>query len=314
MSGLHVSRYHLISLTLLLILLVLSSHAESLELWTAGMPELPPEAVQTTTRRVVTHRNGHETVAASRLYDRLTNVGDRRVLRDVYDERGRFLWTTEFIRENNRLVTVRATDEEAIRWEIRFEYDSAGRIIKEAYTSATGETQRAVAYDYSRDQTEIVSYRGEGTVAWRRRETTNGIQDERETTYFYADGSRVKTIVASIDDRDRVTREEHRDEIGAVYRSVSRDYDDDRLIREVVRDDTGAIIRLTERDYDERGLLIAETVSLPHDSVVERLSVTYEFNQRGHWTRQTHTTTAELPEERPIITDRYILEREVEYR
>lgn len=297
-----------------MILLILSSRAESLELWTEGVPELPPEAVQTTTRQVVTHRNGRETVATSHLYDRLTNVGDGRILRDVYDERGRFLWTTEFICDNDRLVAVRATDEDAIRWEIRFEYDGAGRIIREAYTSATGETQRTVAYDYSRDQTEIVSYRGDGSVAWRRRETTDGMQGERETTYFYADGSRVKTIVASIDDRDRTAREQHRDELGAVYRSVSRDFEGDRLVREVVRDDTGAIIRLTEWAYGERGLLIEETVSLPYDSVEERLSVTYEFNQRGHWTKQTQTTTAELTEEGPVITDRYVLEREIEYQ
>lgn len=301
-------------LAIVLLLPAVTPRIGALELWTEGVPELPAGASRTTTTRVVTHRNGRETVARARMYDRLVEGEGGRVLRDVFDERGRLLWTTEFTIREGRLVSVRAVDDEGTRWDIRFEYDDLGRIVREAHTRASGDSQRIVAYEYSSDGIEIVAYRGDGTVAWRRTETTGAIQDERETTYFYADGSRVKTIIASIDEQGRATREQHYDELGAVYRSVSRDFEDDRLVHEVVTDDTAAVIRETEWDYDRRGLLRERTVELPDDSVVERLTITYEFDDRGHWIRQTHTTVAELPDETSVITDRFLLEREIEYR
>ena len=314
MSGFFVSRFQRGLLVAAVALAVPTPGAPALELWADGVPRLPDGALQTTTSRVVTHRNGRETVARSRMYDRLTRDAEGRVSRDVFDENGRFLWTTEFIRDGDRLVLVRASDEGELLWEIGFEYDDDGRIIREAYSSQTGETQRIVAYDYSSERTEIVSYRGDGTVAWRRRETAGDVQDERETTYFYPDGSRVKTIVATMDDRSRVTHEQHRDELGAVYRSVSREYEGDHLVREVVEDDTGARIRQTDWNYGVRGLLRERTVELPRDSVVERLAIDYEFNDRRHWVSQTHTILAELPDGESVTTDRFVLEREIDYQ
>lgn len=286
----------------------------ALELWTAGVPRLPEEAIRITTSRVVTHRNARETVAREHMYDRLSRDADGRILRDVFDERGRFLWTTEFTTEEGRLISVRAQDEDSLRWEMRFEYDDNGRVIRETHAIPGGETQRIVTYDYSIDRTEVVSYRGDGTVAWRRRETRGTIQDERETTYFYPDGSRVKTIVAEIDDQDRALREQHLDELGAVYRSVTREFEDARPVRETVRDDTGALIRETSWGYDDRGLLRTKTVELPDDGVVETLSVDYELDARQHWVRQIRTVVAELSDGTSVITDRAALEREIEYR
>ncbi|MFW5776476.1 MAG: hypothetical protein ACOCZB_04225 [Spirochaetota bacterium] len=314
MSEFFVSRFQRGLLVVAFVLAVLTPGAPALELWTEGIPRLPDGASRTSTSRIVTHRNGRDTVARSRMYDRLIRVADDRILRDVFDENGQFLWTTEFIRDDDRLVLVRAADEEETLWEIVFEYDEDERIIREAYSSETGETQRIVAYDYSSDRTEIVSYRGDGTVAWRRRETTGDIGDERETTFFYSDGSRVKTIVATMDDRNRVTHEQHRDELGAVYRSVSREYEGDHLVREVVEDDTGARIRQTAWDYGDGGRLRERTVELPRDSVVERLVIDYEFNDRRHWVSQTHTVVAELSDGESVITDRFVLEREIEYQ
>ncbi|MFP4114633.1 MAG: hypothetical protein ACOC2Y_05655 [Spirochaetota bacterium] len=234
--------------------------------------------------------------------------------REVYDERGRYLWTTEFSCHDDRLVSVRATADEVVRWEIQFEYDDEGRVVREAYLTPSGDEQRIVAYDYSVDRTEIVSYRGDGTVAWRRSETTGSVQDERETTYFYADGSRVKTIVAVVDDRGRATSEQHLDELGAVYRSISRDFEGDHAAEEVVRDDTGAVIRRTRWRYNPPDRLIERTVDLPHESIVERLSIEYEFDERGNWVRQTHTVVAEVSGEPPMITDRFVLDREIDYQ
>ncbi len=305
-------RSTLLALAIVVTLSVPRLHA--LELWTAEVPELPPEAEATTTSRTVTHRNGNETVARARRFDRLTQPAEERVARQVYDERGRYLWTTEFERDGDRLVSVRAVDRDVLRWLIQFEYDDEGRVLRETYATPSGDEQIVVVYDYSMDQAEIVSYRGDGTVAWRRSETAGSIQDERETTYFYADGSRVKTIVAVVDDGGRVTSEQHYDELGAVYRLISRDFDDDRLVEEVVRDDTGAAIRQTRWRYDPRGRLVERTVDLPIESVVERLSIEYEFDERGNWVRQIHTLVAEVSGEPPIVTDRFFLDREIEYQ
>ncbi|MFW5685318.1 MAG: hypothetical protein ACOC0O_01580 [Spirochaetota bacterium] len=305
-------RYALLALAFAVTLSVPPVHA--LELWTTGVPELPPEAEGTTTSRTVTHRNGSETVARARRFDRLTQLAVNHVAREVYDERGRYLWTTEFECDGDRLVSVRAADGDDLRWVIRFEYDEEGRVLRETYTTPSGDEQRIVVYDYSVDQTEIVSYRGDGTVAWRRSETAGSIQDERETTYFYADGSRVKTIVAVVDDRGRATSEQHYDELGAVYRLISRGFDGDRPVEEVVRDDTGSVIRRTQWRYNPRGRLVERTVDLPIEAVVERLSIEYEFDERGNWVRQIHTVVAEVSGDPPIIADRFFLDREIDYQ
>jgi hypothetical protein len=253
-------------------------------------------------------------VATPRPHLLLEREHEGRVDQTVYDDRGRYLWTTTFETEAGRLTAIRAADEQRVRWEMRFEYDELGRPVRESYVGTGNQPERMIVYEYSDDAAEIVAYRGDGTVAWRRTETAGPTLDERETTFFYSDGSRVKTIVASVDDADRVISERHLDELGAVYRSIEREYAGGRPVLEIVVDETGTLIRRTESSYDTSGRMVSRATELPAETVVERLSVRYSANERGDWIVQERVTTAQVGDDGPFVTDREILEREIDYR
>jgi len=311
------SRSRQFSSFLLAVLFVLSAHAPrlaALELWAEDSPRLPAGATRASVTRTVTHRHGQEVVAIPRPSLLFERVDEGRIDQTVYDERGRYLWTTTFETKAGRLIAIRAADEQSVRWEMRFEYDELGRPVRESYLGTGIQPERIIVYEYSDDAAEIVAYRGDGTVAWRRTETAGPTLDERETTFFYSDGSRVKTIVASVDDADRVISERHLDELGAVYRSIEREYAHGLPVLETVGDETGTLIRRTEWSYDARGRMVSRAIELPSESVVEHLSIRYSENERGEWVEQERISTAQVDDGDPFVTDREILEREIDYR
>lgn len=308
-------RYFISFLVLVVVsVLTVASDLAALELWNEDPPRLPEGAIRTSVSRTVTHRQGAEVVATPLPHLLLEKVGDDRVDQTVYDDRGRYLWTTTFETEAGLLVEIRAADEQSVRWEMQFEYDEFGRPVRESYIGTGSHPERIIVYEYLEDAAEIVAYRGDGTVAWRRTETAGPMLDERETTFFYSDGSRVKTIVANVDDVDRVVSERHLDELGAVYRSIEREYAGGLPVLEVVVDETGSPIRRTEWSYDSGGRMVTRVIELPAETVVERLSVRYSFNERGDWVEQERRSTAQLDAGDPFVTDREILEREIDYR
>jgi YD repeat-containing protein len=293
--------------------LALASSADALELWSDPPPRVPDAAIGTLVTRSVTHRDGVEVPARTRPYLQLEQRSDGVVGKRLYDDRGRYLWTTIFETVDDRLTSITAISEDRVRWEMRFEYDARGRPVRESYFAANDRPERTITYEYAGDSTEVVAYRNDGTVSWRRSETAGLSGDQRETTFFYPDGSRVKTIVASVDESGRVVSEEHLDELGAVYRTVEREYRDDAMIEETVRGETGALIRRTTWEYDLYGYLVSRSTELPAERVVESLEVDYTRNARGDWIRQVRTTTAQFDDREPVVTDREVLQREIEY-
>lgn len=287
---------------------------EALELWTDELPDLPDGARSVVVDRTVTHRNGEELVARPRPYLRVERSSDGDISQTIHDELGKYLWTTEFEFQQGRISSIRAVAGDNPRWRMLFEYDDLGRPVREFYFGAETQPERTITYEYGDDVTEVVSYRADGSVAWRRTESAEEGHEERETTFFYADGSRVKTIVASVDESGRVVAEQHLDEFGAVYRTIEREYIADQKHSEVVRNDSGVTIRLTSWTYGPDGEVQSRSVELPAEGVTEQLTVSYQYNSRGHWIEQVITSRAELQNGEELVTDREVLKREIEYR
>lgn len=287
--------------------------AGALELWSDDPPTLPDNAESVLITRAVTHRDGTEIPARFEPYVRLEQMESSGVRQIVHDDRGGYLWTTIFEMEAQRISSIRSLAGDRLRWEMRFEYDAQSRPVHESYIGPGEQPERTIAYEYADDQTEIVAYRGDGTVAWRKSERAGLAFDQVETTFFYPDGSRVKTILATVDEQGRVVREEHLDELGSTYRTVELTYSQDTVTHEVVRDETGAVIRDVEWSFDPPDVLRRRTTDLPEEGVTEELTVDYELNDHGDWIKQVRTTTARFEERDPFVTDREVLQREVTY-
>ena len=282
-----------------------------LELWADDAPVLPSGARAFSTYRTVTVRNAMPVDVGAHRYERIRRTSSDEIVRTVYNPEGQFLWDTVFSYEDDRLVRIRAFDPDE-RWRLGFEYDEDGRPVRESYHTGEGAPERTIVYEYGAQTVEVISYRGDGSVAWRRTESKGDAGDERETTFYYADGTRIKTIVAVLDEDGRPVVERHLDELGATYRTVEREYGEDGPVEEHVRAD-GAVVRTTTWEYDTEGRLVERRVKLPNEGREERLVVSYSFNERGHWVERTETSYARYDGEEEFVTDRVLLERHVEY-
>ena len=250
--------------------------------------------------------------AAPRRYERIRREAPDEIVRTVYNPEGQFLWDTVFSYEDDRLVRIRAFDPDE-RWRLGFEYDADGRPVRESYHTGEGAPERTIVYEYGEQATEVISYRGDGSVAWRRTENKGDAGDERETTFYYADGTRIKTIVGILDDDGRPVMERHLDELGATYRTVEREYAPEGPVEEHVRVDGHVVVSSTTWEYDEEGRLVERRVELPNEGREERLVVSYSFNERGHWTERTETSYARYDGEEAFVTDQELLERHIDY-
>lgn len=283
-----------------------------LELWADDAPALPSGARAVSTYRTVTVRNAMPLEARARRHERIHRESPDEIVRTVYNAEGQFLWDTVFSYEDGRLVRIRALDPDE-RWRLGFEYDGDGRPVRESYHTGEGAPERTIVYEYGEQATEVISYRGDGSVAWRRTEAKGDARDERETTFYYADGTRIKTIVAILDDSGRPVVERHLDELGATYRTVEREYSSEGPVEEHVRVDGNVVVRTTKWEYDEEGRLVERRIELPNEGREERLVVSYSFNERGHWTERVETSYARYDDKEAFVTDQVLLERHIEY-
>ncbi len=290
---------------------VAAGAAVGLELWAEDGPALPSGARAVSTDRTVLVRNGVALETEARRHERIRRESPDEIVRTVYDADGEFLWDAVFRYEGGRLVGIRAVDPDE-RWRLAFEYDEEGRPVRESHYRRDGVPERTIAYEYGPIATEVISYRADGSVAWRRTESKGDAGDERETTFYYADGTRIKTIVAILDEEGRPVVERHLDELGATYRTVEREYAPEGPVEELVRVD-GNVVRTTGWEYDEAGRPVQRRVELPGEGREEWFTVSFSFNDRGHWTERMETSFARYDEEEAFVTDQVLLERHIEY-
>lgn len=295
------------------VFLLVAFSASSLELWEDGYPDIPHGAKTVSVYRSVSHGDAFASRDQRCLLRRITRRSADTVTMDLFDPDGEYLWTTTFVHEDDLLRSIQAFDGDVTKWRMVFWYDDAGRPVQESYFGADGNAERTIVYEYGDQITEVVSFRGDGAVAWRRRETDGEGATTRDTTYFYADGSRVKTIIADLDADGRPVSERHLDELGAVYRTIRREYAGGTLVQETARNEGGVLIRRTRWTYSDQGRMVLRTIELPAEELVEALHVETAENERGHWASRLLTTEVRYDTGNRSVVQRELLEREVEY-
>ena len=296
----------------LLITVSAAAQAAAFELWNEEPPELPVGARTVTAYRTVMVRNAVQQDAEPHKYEQIDLEDDGVVVRRLYDSQGDFLWEAIFEYENHRLTQIRAVDT-GERWRLAFEYDAEGRVMRERYFAGNRAPERTIVYRYGEQTTEVISYRADGSVDWRRTDTAGDAPGERRKVFYYGDGTRFKTIIVVYDENGTAVAERHFDEVGATYQRVERSLAGDRKIEESVWNGGNALVRHTIWQYDHGGRLVARFVRVPEDGREERLLINYRMNERGHWVERLETAYAQFEGEPAFVTDRVFKERRIEY-
>lgn len=299
-------------LALLLIHAVVTG-AAGLELWSDTRPDVPDDALQLVAYRTVIRRDGEPADSVRRLQTRVSVESDGSIRQAVYDRAGEHLWDVIYRYHDSVIESIQAV-RDAERWRINFYYRDDGRIRQESFVGPNDSLERTVIYEYGDETVEVISYRVDGSVAWRRTESVEDDSGQQRTTFYYPDGSRVKTIITTADEQGRPVAERHLDEIGYLYQMIEYQYQDGCLAVELVTDDSGRITRRTEWAYLADGLLHTRTAEYPADGLTERLETSYERDARGNWIRQERVTMAEYDDGRRIIADHEVLDRRITYR
>ena len=296
----------------LLISVSAAAQAAAFELWGEELPELPVGARTVTIYRTVMVRNATQQEAEPHKHAQIDLENDGVVVRRIYDSQGEFLWEAIFEYESGHLAQIRAVDT-GERWRLAFEYDAEGRLIRERYFAGNRAPERTIVYRYGDQATEVISYRADGSVDWRRTDAAGDSPGERRKTFYYGDGTRFKTITLVFDDNGAAVAERHFDEVGATYQRVERSVAGDRKIEESIWDGGNALMRHTVWEYDQAGRLVARFVRIPEDGREERLLINYTVNERGHWIERLETAYAQFEGEPAFVTDRVFKERHIEY-
>jgi YD repeat-containing protein len=295
------------------LLIVVSVGAQAaFELWSEEPPDLPAGARTVTIHRTIMVRNAVQQQAEAHKFTQIDRETDGVIVRRIYDSTGEFLWEAFFEYEGERLVRIRAVDS-GERWRLAFEYDAEGRLIRERYFAGDRAPERTIVYRYGRQMTEVISYRPDGSVDWRRIDVPGDAEGERRKTFFYGDGTRFKTIIYILDQDGLAIAERHLDEVGATYERVERSHTDSQRVEESIWNGTNALVRHTVWEYDNGGRLVARMVRIPEDGREERLLINYRFNDRGDWIERLETSYAQFEGEPAFVTDRIFKARHIEY-
>ncbi len=299
----------------------------ALELWDAGYPAIPDGADVVVIEAEVSVRNGRPTTDVIARAQRIERARDAEfVFQSRTDPRGDPSWDLVYRYADGRLVSIDAS-RGAERWSLRVDYDE-GRVVRETLSGSDGEPSRTVVHAYSDDGREVIEYRADGSVAWRRidvhgpeeanrdgrpDESLASVPRERRTTYYYPDGSRVKAVRTLVDSRGRPLSETHHDEIGSAYRHIEYGYDDDLLVTRRVTDHSGEELRQTSWSYDDWGDVDVEATRLPRESLSERTVYRRERDARGNWTTEERVTTAQRDDEPPFVVESVVTTRRIGY-
>ncbi|MFP4637630.1 MAG: hypothetical protein ACLFM6_04230 [Spirochaetaceae bacterium] len=219
--------------------------------------------------------------------------------------------------DRGKLVDWRTLDEtDEVDWRYEYAYDDEGRIVREESYGRDDQLERVLLHEYQNDElSEDVMYGPENRILWRKAYDRDEEDRTRSFSMYYSDGTRIKQIRQSYDDRERVVEEVHTDQLGATYERVEYTYGHfSHPLRIETFNAADELKRRTDFELDTRGNVLRKRVSHSGDEeeTTEVTSYDYEYDDFGNWTQKRVRVEVETNKRREVLQVKEVL-RDIEY-
>lgn len=269
------------------------------------------ELRETVLRGLDAHTDGNTTRR-----DVLSFEEGRLVRQQRFEPADELLWESRrTYNDDGELLDWRAVDrEDEVDWRYEYVYDSRGRVVREISYGAGDNLEQILLHEYRDDElVEDVMYGADNAIQWRKAYEYDEEEDTRRWSVYYSDGTRIKQIRETVDERGRVVEETHRDQLGTTYERIEYTYGPfNQPILVESFDGQGELQRRTERELDTRGNVTRERLMLPDDDTGRIVSRDYEYDEFGNWIRKQTTTEVVSSDSRRVVEEK-VLRRTIEY-